>query len=277
MKILITETSKIISFGEFVWAKDGNTVADTEKEETTVALWKEFAAINEINVTAKKKADIVSQIEAHIVEHNNEVTEMEHEQLAEQIISEGFAAEKTDDEMKEAMIIQGIPYGIMNKMFKETVERLGLRVSPKERNAKAAEFLEGYTPDINDVNSHLAKISELQDFLDCKTTQAGASMRKWAKDNKIELPKAPATPTVSPGYRGNPKIVADWALQNENCTFDELVKYASESVPKTKGDKDNSRSVAIAIWNALIFAKALNADEVVEDDVETAENEEMVA
>lgn len=279
MKIVITETSKIVEFGTFSFAKNGNTVIDTENEETTVALWKEFAAINEINVTAKKKADIILQIEAHITEHNTEVTQMSNEQLAIDIISAGFEDEKSDDEMKEKMIISGIPYGIMNKMFRDTVASLGLRISPKDRNEKAFAFLEGYAPDAEDVASHLAKIAQLEKHLECKTTQAGASMRAWAKLNKIELPKAPVI-TTTPGFRGNQKVVADWAIANPTCTFDELVKFASENIAKTKGDKDNSRSYAISIWNAVIFAKAFNNDDVADEtetETDVIEEGEMVA
>lgn len=279
MKLLITGSKAIISFGQFVFAQGENEVVDTE--ELTVAAIKEIANANNVSITAKKKADIVSQIHDHLVENNyTEESTMSDTEKFEQIIVDGFAAEKSDNDIKSDMFKAGCDFGDINKIFNKTLADKKLRLTPKDRNEKAVAFLEGYVPEAENVEAHLSKVAALQDHLKCTTTQAGASMRAWAKLNDIELPKAPATPTATPGFRGNQKLVADYAIANKEITFEQLVKFAADNVPKTKGDKDNSRGYAVSVWNSIIFAKAFNAP-VVEAEVEVEEateeaEEEMV-
>jgi len=185
------------------------------------------------------------------------------------IIVEGFANEKTDNDIKKEMFMtEEIDFGDINKTFLQVIAEKGLRLSSKDRTTKTNEFLEGYEPD--GVENHLAKISALQDHLNCATTMAGAAMRKWAKTNEIDLPKAPKESAVEPGFRGNIKTVADFAIANKDCTLEDLVKFASESVPNTKTGKDNSRAYAIGIWNAVLFAHKYNAEVVEEVELEEA-------
>ena len=259
----------VVAFGKFVFSKGENIVVDTE--ELTVKQILEIATVNKVEITKKRKADIISQLNNHLVEHNTEVNEMSDEQKFVDIVVTGFEAEKTDNNIKKEMFEAGCDFGDINKTFNSIVAEKALRMSPKDRNTKASEFLEGYVP--GTVEEHLGKVAALEDFLDCKTTQAGAAMRAWAKSNEIELPKAPTTPTAAPGFRGNQKIVADHAISNKGVTFDELVVFAAANVEKTKGGKDNSRGYAVSVWNSIIFAKQY-AEEVVEQDIVTEETEE---
>lgn len=258
MKVLITDSNKVVAFGEFVHAQAGQTIVDTD--ELTVKQILELAAANKTTIAAKKKADIVDKLKGFLAEHNTEVTEMSDAQKFEEVVVSGFAEKLSDDDISENLYKAGCPFKDIDKTLKQIIADKGLRLSPKERNAKAAEFLEGYQPDATDVESHLAKVSALQDFLDCSTTQAGASMRKWAKDNDITLPKvvAKAKSKLEPGFRGNIKIVADWALAQDYVpTLEQLVAYASANIPPTKGGKVNSSGYALTVANAIIFANAL--------------------
>lgn len=272
MKILITETNQVVAFGQFVHAEKGQTIVDTD--ELTVANIKEIATANGAKITAKKKAEIVSQLNDHMVENNTEVTEMTDIEKYEQIVVDGFANELTDGQITRQLFDAGVEFTEIGKVFKDIVTSKGLRLTPKERNEKASEFLEGYSPDVDDVESHLAKVSALQDHLDCSTTQAGASMRKWAKANDITLPKAPvkSKAKIEPGFRGNMKIVTDWILSLETIpTLEEIVKYAADNVPPTKKGNDSSKGCAITAYNAMIFAQAMySVEEEVETDLEEA-------
>lgn len=267
MKLLVTGSNAVVSFGEFVHANEGQTIVDTE--ELTVKQILEVASVNKATITAKRKADIVDQLKGYLVENNTEVSEMSDAQKFEEVVISGFAEKLSDDDISENLYIAGCPFKDIDKTLKDIIALKALRLTPKERNAKAAEFLEGYVPD--GVENHLGKVSALQDFLDCSTTQAGASMRKWAKDNDVELPKVPAkSKTVSvPGFRGNIKIVADWALAQEvQPTLEQLVEFASANVPVTKTGKDNSSGYALTVYNAIIFANAMYT---VEEEVEMEE------
>lgn len=274
MKILITGSNKIVSFGEFAYpsSKD-QSIFDTLDDDTTVKMMVALATDNGIKITAKKKADIMVQLNDHLVEKYNEVTKMSDTQVFEEIVSNGFAEELKDGIIQRKLFDAGMDFNDLKKNFNSIVSKLGLRLSAKERVAKASEFLEGYLPDADDVEMHLGKISALQDFLGVSSTQAGASMRKWAKDNDITLPKvkAKSKSKLEPGFRGNVKIVADWAIENPSATLEELAKYASENVPVTKTGKDNSAGHALTVFNALIFAKAIYAPVVDEAEVELEE------
>ena len=273
MKILITGSNKIASFGTFVFPKTGSDESIFDTDDVAIKQILALASTNGIEITAKKKADILIQLNDHLVKNNTEVNTMSDTQKFEDIIVAGFEAETSDNEMFKQLFQAGCEYTDLKTTFTSIVEAKGLRLSPKDRAVKTTEFLEGYTPDATDVESHLAKVSALQDHLGCATTQAGASMRKWAKDNDITLPKVPkkTAPKMAPGFRGNQKIVADHALANKDITFDELVAFAAENVEKTSTGKDNSRAYAIGVWNAVIFAKAYASETVAEVEVELEE------
>jgi len=269
MKILSTETQKIIAFGEFARATNsGEIVLDTE--DMTVKQILEIAAVNEVVISAKKKADIIAQLNDHLVEHNTEVNTMSESEKLEGIVVAGFEAELSDNDIKKEMFEAGCDFGDINKTFNAIVADKTLRLSPKDRNTKAAEFLEGYVP--GTVEEHLGKVAALEDFLGCKTTQAGASMRAWAKANEVELPKAPKASKVDPGFRGNQKVIADYALANRDVTLEQLITFAAENIEATKGGKDNSRGYAVSVYNAIIFARSWAGEgETATEEVEMEE------
>lgn len=266
MKLLVTGSNVVVSFGEFVHATAGHTIVDTE--ELTVAQITDIATVNKVEITAKRKADIIEQLKGFLAEHNTEVTEMSDEQKFEEVVVAGFAKKLSDDDIKENLYKAGCPFKDIDDIFKDVIKVKALRLTPKERNAKASDFLEGYVPD--GVENHLGKVSALQDHLECSTTQAGASMRKWAKDNSIELPKVPtkSDSKVDPGFRGILKVIANWVLAQEvQPTFEQIQAFTKENTPLTKGGTDSSKGYANTINNAMIFANTMYApaEEVVEE------------
>ena len=272
MKLLVTGSNVVVSFGEFVHATGEHTIVDTE--EMTVKQITDIANTINIEITAKKKADIIDQFKGFLAVNNTEVVKMSDAQKFEEIVVSGFEEKLSDDDISENLYKAGCPFKDIDKTLKSIIADKALRLSPKERNAKASDFLEGYEPD--GVENHLGKVSALQDFLECSSTQAGASMRKWAKDNDIVLPKVPAKSQAKtePGFRGNIKIVADFALAQEiQPDLETLVKFAAESIPVTKTGKDNSAGYALIVFNAIIFANAMYAPAEVEE-VEEVEMEE---
>jgi len=268
MKILISFKKEILAFGEFVFPEN-KTQEVVELSDLTVSNILDICEIEEIEIKSKKKNDIISEINDYLNNNFTEVNEMSDEQKYEDIVVAGFEAEKSDNDMKKELFEAGCDFGDINKTFNSIITEKALRMSPKDRNTKASEFLEGYVP--GTVEEHLAKVAELEDFLGCKTTQAGASMRAWAKANDVELPKAPAVSSVDPGFRGNQKIVADHALANKGITFADLVIFAEANVEKTKGGKDNSRGYAVSIWNSIVFAKSWSGEDVEEATEEVTE------
>lgn len=268
MKILTSESGKIISFGEHVFKAGTSVIVDTD--EMTIAEISNLMENNEMVMTAKKKADIISQLEGQLAVTYTEVSEMSDTEKFEKIVVDGFASEMSDNDIKRQLFNADCDFDEINKTFNAIVKDKALRLSPKDRTELANVFLEGYIPE--DVESHLAKVSALQDHLNCTSTQAGASMRKWAKANEIELPKAPKTPKRVPGFAGNVKIVADWALANPDCTREQLDKFAEDHVPATKTGQANWSGHANTVWNAILFAKSMYG---VEEATESFEDEEV--
>lgn len=274
MKLLINTQNKIVAHGEFVFTNEFSTDIILTDENSM----KELQAIakgNGFNVKAKKKVDFILEL-TDLLQQSEimEITQMTDTQKYLEIIEAGMADGHDDNQIKESLYGAGVGFGNLNKVFNDIVKENKLRLTPKERNEKAAEFLEGYAPE--DVESHLAKVAALQDFLACSTSQAGASMRAWAKANDIELPKAPkvSKSTRTPGFGGNHKILADFVLANKEVTKEQLGEFAKANIPLTKGGKENWGGYANDVWNAIHFAKQWNGEiEVVSEEV--AEEEEV--
>ena len=273
MKLLINTQNKIISHGTFVFTNDLSSDIIMTDENSMKDL-QDVAKCNGFEVKSKKKIDFVTEL-TNLLQQSDimEITQMTDTQKYLETIQAGMESGKNDDEIKEDLYGNGVKIKDLNKIFNQIVKEFKLRLTPKERNDKAAEFLTGYEP--TDVESHLAKISALQDFLECSTTQAGAAMRAWAKTEDITLPKAPkeSKSTRTPGFGGNHKIIADFILANREATREQLNEFAKANVPLTKTGKENWKGYANDIWNAAHFAKIWSGEIVVEvtEEVETEE------
>jgi len=281
MKIQINTQKKIVAYGDFVWTSPVSTDIIVTDEEPMKTL-QEIAKNTGLEVKGKKKADFISNLIAELAKTTiTEVTQMTDTQKYLGIIQAGMEDSLDDNQIKEKLYGAGVGFADLNKVFNEIIKENKLRMSPKERNEKAGEFLTGYTPTAEDVEAHLSKVSALQDFLECSTTQAGAAMRAWAKVNDITLPKAPKV-TISkrlPGFGGNHKILADFMVANRETTKEELAAFAKANIPLTKGGKENWGGYANDIWNAVYFAKIWSGEieAPVSEDEAVDEDEDEVA
>lgn len=282
MKIQINTQNKIVAYGSFVWTSPVSTDTIID-DETPMKTLQEIAKNTGLEIKGKKKADFISNLMVALAETNiTEVTQMTDTQKYLEIIQTGMNDGLDDNQIKEKLYGAGVGFADLNKVFNEIIKDNKLRMSPKERNEKAAEFLVGYSPVAEDVESHLAKIAALQDHLESSTTQAGAAMRAWAKVNDITLPKAPKV-TISkrvPGFGGNHKIVADFMLENKDATKEALAAFAKANIPLTKSGKENWGGYANDVWNAVHFAKVWSGEieaPVAETEEEATDEEDEVA
>lgn len=272
MKIQITAEKVVVAFGEFVSVAPESTDSIVT-EEATVATLNEVAVATGIEITAKRKADIITQLVEGLRTLNiPEVAEMTDTQKYLEVIQTGLDAEQSDDQIKEGLYNAGCGFGDINKVFSNILKEYKLRLTPKEIYVKASEFLTGYAPEPEDVNGHLAKIAQLQDHLKVASTKAGSLMKKWAKEFEVTLPKAPPAERKAreAGFAGNHKIIADWALENQDCTREQLFDFAKANVPLSKTGKENWRGYANDIFNAMDFAKKMYAPAVEEEATEEA-------
>jgi len=276
MKLLINTQKKIISHGTFVFTTDLSSDIIMTDENSMKEL-QDVAKCNGFEIKSKKKIDFVTEF-TNLLQQSEimEITEMTDTEKHLEFIKASLEEGKTDSQIKEGLYGLGVEFDHLGKVLTNIIKEFKLRLTPKERNEKAAEFLTGYQP--TDVETHLAKVSALQDFLKCSTTQAGSAMRAWAKVEEIELPKAPkaSKSTRTPGFGGNHKIIADFILTNREATREQLNEFAKANVPLTKGGKENWKAYANDIWNAVHFAKVWSGEAVVESaDSEVEESEEV--
>jgi len=108
----------------------------------------------------------------------------------QKIVMDGFKSEPpmSDDDILAKLYEQGVAFSDLRPTFNEIVKEKGLRLTNKERKIKTAELLDG-VEGFEDAETMLKTVSMLQDKLKVATTKAMGSLRTWAKDNGIVLPK----------------------------------------------------------------------------------------
>lgn len=190
------------------------------------------------------------------------------------VIVDGFKEGKSDDEILQKLFEENkVPFNELRPTFNEIVKEKGLRLSTKERKIKTTELMDGVT-EIKDAEAMLKIVAMLQDKLKvATTTKAMGSLRTWAKDNSITLPKAPrASSTRKPGFSGHyAKILTNiLALREEEKDID---KKAVVAFCHKEGIPEAYASVAL---NVLHFAKVWSGE--VKDEPEAdAEAEKEAA
>lgn len=234
MKALISNTMKAIRSGEFVQANHDSDefIFDSElpaEEQHAKATLIEVAKSNGLVISSKAKAaDIVEQLAAHLETLKlPKVDKMTDTQKVEQAIDAGIAAGKTDDDILVDIINDGVSFKNAGKLFKAVMEAKGLRVSAKDRAEQAAAILTGADFGAADENGESAEVTaELVAEMVAKITgeidntsdkQAMAAIRKYAKEMKFELPKAPKGGAGRVSGGGILVKMTDWMLNNREA------------------------------------------------------------
>ena len=136
------------------------------------------------------------------------------------IVVAGIKAGKTDDAIMMELINVGVHVRDAYGEFRTAMMAAGLLLRPKERNEKLAAVLDGFSPKTGDDVSD--KLKELMDEIPRTTErQAMGAIRKYAKDNKIELPKVKRV-------GGWKRKLQDWIVENPTASVDDLSSYVSE-------------------------------------------------
>ena len=163
--------------------------------------------------------------------------------LATGIIEAGFAAGKTEDDMKIEMFGAKIPFSKLNTMFKNTAITLGLLVDPKVitdginelvPNIKWTEFEQW-----SDVEE---QINNIVNHVDGATPgRALTLVRAYCKDEEIELPAKPKGAGTGAGARAGKISVAIVNLINGNETVSKQDFYDA-IFPLVGGEKQHSNT-----------------------------------
>lgn len=101
----------------------------------------------------------------------------------------------SDDDLKILLMTDGgFPFAKAGRLFNKAMETLGIRMSAKDRYELVAELLmeTDFAPKTwSEVEQAIEYVAEQVDSTDEK--QAAVAVRRFAKDNGIELPKKPKT------------------------------------------------------------------------------------
>lgn len=242
-KFLLNADFKVIRKGAMVEADEsaGEFVYVTGNElGLSSAQLQEIAKANNIAVGSKaKKDELTTKIDEALMTDETIATQEQptESQRVEEIVRAGYEANKKDDDIMIDIVTAGISFRKAGKLFKQATEKLGLRVSAKDRNEKVAEILAGleFHPESEeDVKAAIKAVVDGVDDTDEK--QALASIRRYAKQNGIELPKVEKVKGAKKGAAGGGGFrskALQWIVDNPEATVEEYTAWiASNEKPE---------------------------------------------
>lgn len=221
---LIDSNLKALRVGAFVKA-DTDTkefIFDTE-EGANIATMRGIAEANEITLASnlKKGQEICDALSTGLEGLDlPKMDKMAESDVVANIIKEGLAEDKTDDEMLVQIISSGITFKKAGRMFKVAMEKGGHRITTKDRQASVNEVLVKlqFNPDsYSDV--HEAIVAVKAAIKDTEDRQALFCIRKYAKDHDIEMPKI-VRKSKRAGLRSK---IFKWIVANPSASNTDLV------------------------------------------------------
>lgn len=233
MKYLISSDLVVLRKGEFVEVSSGSgefIFDDSNRDELTRATLFGMAVANKIPAKTRHKHSeifdlIINSFPTFKIPEQNKMTESA---MIKKIVTEGFEADKEDNEILVALVNNGVSFKDAVKQFNVAMQELGFRISPKERYEQAEKILSEaeFSPE-NYQEVHDAVIAITEKISNTSEKQAMISVRKYCRLNDVDMPKAEK---VVGGARA---LVFGWMVKNPSATFEAFVEYC-ESINKPK-------------------------------------------
>ena len=165
------------------------------------------------------------------------------------IVVSGLEAGKSDDVIIREIFETGVGFKDLRSVFNEVVESKGLRLSAKERKTLTNKTLEGWTPETH--SEVVAKAEELGKTLKLSESKTLTAIRAWAKEAKVELPKAERkTREMKVGFGGHVRTLLNHLLDNREETREGLEAFC-------KTQDISPKYVPVAL-NVVAFANEYN-------------------
>lgn len=140
----------------------------------------------------------------------------------------------SEEDMVVVLIQNGFKFARAGRIMNQVLQSLGLRLSAKDRNSAVDELLVAwqFAPENwNQVEACAISLSE--EIESTSRAQALTSIRKFAKENGIELPAKPKG-VGGGGERGSKEeAFHSWACANRDATKDDVAEYV-ESIGVTE-------------------------------------------
>lgn len=289
MNVLISNDFKALRAGEFVTASEDSNefILDTENCDLACATLLEIADANKIPLKKGKKNDMVSDLETGLLKLNlPEMSKMSETDQVKQIVTDGFAADQSDEQMIIQILEAKIPFRRAGKLFRQVVESLGLRISVKAR-AEAIEAIlednEFYPEKFEEVQAMCERIAvgdkeaELEPVADTTTQQAMKAIKKFLKVKEIEFPKAPKKAKGGLRLRfltfaaANPAAtdeeLATWYMKN---TKDKSSSDVEKWMKKYSATINHGRAIAQFCLDNEVVPAPVTVEEVAEETEKAA-------
>lgn len=194
------------------------------------------------------------------------------------IILDGFKATPPldDDAILQQLFEAGNVFSDLRPIFNEIVSEKGLRLSNKERKIKTAELLKG-TTEIKDADEVLKITAMLSTKLKVASTKALGSLRSWAKDNSVKMPKAARAATKRKvGFTGHYEKILNKIIEMRDAftATDETPVFVADKKEVVAFCHKNAipEAYSTTAMNVVHFAQKWNG-EIVEEAAEEVEAE----
>lgn len=237
MKYLIDGNFKAALKGEFVRVQsEDHFIIDTDElndTNLTIGQLVEIANSNGIEINATKKSKVVDELVAGLnsIKKIKEVNKMTDSQNAEEIIVTGQELGKSKNEVLVDMVNAGILFNKATKLYNQICIQLGLEVSTTDRKAQINEYLVKNTPEYKEYAELLSTVAALQTNIPGLTSsQAVAGIKKFCKENQIEIPNKPKGEKKAKG--GFKTQLINWIVNNPLSTQKDLEQYVAQNKKK---------------------------------------------
>jgi len=174
--------------------------------------------------------------------------------------------DKDDNETLGLLIGKGVPFNKAKGLLKKIQEDQGLIFTKADRDSKAEEILSGFSATADTTAEEVQEqVENLMGELNCKIGVARGYVKAMFDEDELTMPKATRTASgpraaKTPGFRGDVKLAADFALENPEAVendeeaFKEYMNDHGGSTTKTGGDK--SKRWYAGVIDLRIFGKA---------------------
>jgi hypothetical protein len=185
---------------------------------------------------------------------NNEANDQAEDEREDSKIYDAFVnaveAEKSEDEVKMAMIQAGCPFKKVAKLYNDYLVEAGMANSKEERQALLDKTLGG--KDLTDEKVFNKVVTTLiEKGKNINEKAAAAMVRGWAKKNDVECYTKPKG--EGSGRTGFASLFYDWLLENPKCTKEEAADYihGRKGNPETSDNVKKHESHYLAIANLV--------------------------
>ena len=170
-----------------------------------------------------------------------------------------------DNDILGKLIGKGVPFNKAKGVLDKIMVAQGFRMTKAQLDEKAEEILAAFSIDAETTPEEVNdQIDDLVDELNCTVNKARNYVKSLFTEAEIAYPKMPKKASGpraprEPGYRGDVKISADYALENPEAGEDDQAAFKAymdeNGGSTTSSGKDKSANWYSSVIDLRIFGK----------------------